>query len=276
MSPSTVVHFVVESTPSYCTVDHHWRTRMFEALIPSALVQPFMTWVPRLRHPRSRPKRAKLRQAIRIRAFQRYGYAGLTAFAEALREFGPETRIWLEGGTLLGAFRNTRFIPWDEDIDLGVMEQECTPELLRHLDAKGFPLLHKFTIRSTDPTLDGFVAEYSFLFRGWVKLDLLVFKNFPNDTMQYFAFDAEEGMSWEETEQRLKGLRAHTRVFPAFELSRMDFGGVPWHVPSNTAEHLVLIYGADFMTPRSYTYAERPRDDEILLGHETLGIRSHC
>lgn len=41
-------------------------------------------------------------------------------------------RYWLEGGSLLGAVRNSSIIPWDYDIDLGIYKEDIKKcEILR-------------------------------------------------------------------------------------------------------------------------------------------------
>ena len=36
-----------------------------------------------------------------------------------------ELNYWFDGGSLLGVYRNERVIPWDDDIDLGILESDC-------------------------------------------------------------------------------------------------------------------------------------------------------
>ncbi|XP_062508830.1 uncharacterized protein RP689-like [Corticium candelabrum] len=59
--------------------------------------------------------------------------------AESLR-----MRYWLEFGALLGAVRNGKIIPWDWDLDVGVMKTDMESEQFQSgLKKKGFKLIRK-------------------------------------------------------------------------------------------------------------------------------------
>ena len=46
----------------------------------------------------------------------------LKAFAEVCRQLG--LRYYVLGGTMLGAVRHQGFIPWDDDIDVGMLRED--------------------------------------------------------------------------------------------------------------------------------------------------------
>jgi len=225
-----------------------------------------------LQHPLDKQKRRKIRAQIKHKKFKILAPEALVKLSKLFLSYHEQPiDVWLEFGTLLGAYRNNRLIEYDYDLDFGIKENFMTAEFIEYLAQAGFSLKHTFKIKSEDERLDGFISEYTFSYSDIVLIDFFIFKEL-NGKICSFAFDAEEGLTWDETlEKYSQCLRTIRRDFSLFQLSPFYFYDTNFYVPDNIETHLMEAYGADFMTPKKYSYSDRPREYEHLLDVSTLG-----
>lgn len=52
---------------------------------------------------------------------------------EAISSYSEDIKVWIEFGTLLGAYWDGTFIAHDCDIDLGIYEEDISEDLIRHI-----------------------------------------------------------------------------------------------------------------------------------------------
>ncbi|EGZ49379.1 LicD family protein [Neisseria wadsworthii] len=231
-----------------------------------------------LRHPFSSQKRKAARKEIsdaieaeRFKLFHQLAPQALLDLSATIKAYNKPVNMWLEFGTLLGAYRERGIIAHDSDLDVGIDERDFTPEFIQHLMKYGFKPLRNYTIKSTDAAIDGFLAEYTFQYKDAVNIDFFVFKTVGPHKI-CFSFDVEEGLSVKST---LKKYHQHLRAIQIqlndFGLVKSEFLGGTFLIPDNTAEHLAEVYGPDFMTPKAYSYENRIKDYEVLLDTDTLG-----
>lgn len=201
-------------------------------------------------------------------------------------------KYWLEWGTLLGAVREGKIIPWDTDIDLGAMCSE-SDKLIRkipELEQKGFKVdIMDFRFIMFRKPVGISIALYRI--RG-DKAWLLDCKKVPkfNSTIRYFEMLADRILYRNLSSKSKMPLRERIAfalipgfadrairkflfricewfgeeysayVIPKFyfdDLDSVSFYGMTFNVPSHVHDYLSLWYGENWMEPDpnwSYNY----------------------
>lgn len=146
-----------------------------------------------------------------------------------------EIPIWLEFGTLLGAYREHNFIAHDFDIDLGAFFKDRR-EIQEILLKNGFILEREFSVG--DGSL-GFEQTYSY---KDVLIDFFFFHLSPDSAKFYcnsFQLEKEDGEKW----------IAKEIPFPYSGITSYDFLSLKVLIPNEPKKHLSYHYGPNFMIP---------------------------
>lgn len=145
-------------------------------------------------------------------------------------------------GTLLGLIRDAEIIPYDPDIDLGVIKTDdfTWEKLLGVLEEGGFSLKHHYEIQ-------GSVKEICVAYEKnpLVTADFFLFER---EGDQYFlhAFHHKEGYRYESRDQ----MHVKRAAFPYFsELGQIEYHGIPLCIPSAYEQFLETAYTKNWRTP---------------------------
>lgn len=166
-----------------------------------------------------------------------------------------KVNIWFEYGTLLGAYREKGFIPYDYDIDLSIYKEDYTPRLVRDLFNEGFTIRRLFyKVKNMDPS-DREMTEFTLCFKG-VFID--VFLNFKkrNKRIIYWYTDF---LGAEFSERNIYSAQRNILDIAPFE--KINFLGIKFPIPVNAKECLEKIYGKTFMTPIRDWVSNEPDSD---------------
>ena len=148
--------------------------------------------------------------------------------------------FWIDRGTCLGALRYGGVIPWDFDIDIGVIADDFhnVYHALKKLDPKKYQVQDWSSRRRSAPFLKVYVKESGSL------IDIFHYKiNKSEKTLQVIVANNDSlflSDSWRGYEERYNKPISFNTIFP---LKLAEFDGLWLPVPHKTKDFLSLFYG---------------------------------
>jgi len=149
-------------------------------------------------------------------------------------------KYWLDFGTLLGIVRENRILPWDDDMDISILEEDIEivrtkvmPEIkaLRYRDYLRYFTKSIGPFKEGDPRAFKVRTNRFFFFKGYVKLDIFImYKN--NNKYNW----VELGEVHSLPDELLR------------EFDFIDFNGKKYRIPKNYDDYLTYHYG-DWRVP---------------------------
>ena len=142
---------------------------------------------------------------------------------------------WLEGGTLLGIYREQRLLPWDNDIDISLMidQKDKLHMLFSSLKEKGFRVRKRFFNHSKPPFKKGHLrmikireSRFFGLIKGNVCLELFI------------KYPVKDRAFW-EIDSKIKSVPYNFYK----QLKIISFKGFDYKIPLKTEAYLTYRYG---------------------------------
>ncbi len=166
------------------------------------------------------------------RLFRRYAVEALFQADKAFKKLG--VTYWLDFGTLLGAYRNKDFIPYDLDLDFGMFLNDYTPKIEKIFTEMGFKKKKEFLIE------DGkYGREESYSFKG-VNVDIFFFTSLNKKYAYYHDF-----VYITKGDENILVPREIT--LPLERIGEIEFKGRIFPAPFPLEKHLASRYGNNFM-----------------------------
>lgn len=182
----------------------------------------------------------KIENKKMAKRFHKYGLETLIQADKAFQSCGA--KMFFAFGTLLGAFREHNFIPYDFDLDVGIMANERPDNLDEIMLSFGLTKKRQFFVKET-----GRITEDQYEYKG-VQIDVFYQFEKDEDTIYSYVGRRHETKEWKEA-NRTDGFPCVIWEYEKSELRKTMFLEHEFFMPEKTELWLRTIYGEDFMTP---------------------------
>lgn len=178
------------------------------------------------------PARRKRRQ------LQKNGTMYLQTITRALDESGIEA--FCAFGTLLGIVRDNGFIPYDDDIDMGILYRAdfSWSGLESAMKKAGLQKLFSYAY-------EGRVTEETYQFPDGMHVDFFLFEP-DGEMMRALAYFKDHTRTYDNPRER----SVYANVFsPIIGLKKITFQQSEVFIPENPKKHLEDVYGVTWKVP---------------------------
>lgn len=141
----------------------------------------------------------------------------------------------LEGGTLLGIYRENRLLPWDSDVDLSILSSELNKleSILKELTSKGYRVRTRFSKFEEPPFKKGSIRiikirnkRFFGLVKGKVCLEIFV------------KYVLEDKVYWKVADKTMYAPKSYYESYDSIEFLNRKL-----YIPSQTENYLTHKYG---------------------------------
>ena len=174
------------------------------------------------------------------RAVRKHGLDTLISMDEAFTEMGAQ--MFLIYGTLLGAYRDHNFIPYDFDLDVGVLEDQLPQNYQSVILQHGFHLLCQNYVKENGRVL---VEAYE---KNGVGIDIYFTRSLDENTYGIFSPRKHEYKEWRSA-NATDGFPVECQIVDKCEFIRSNFLGHDFYMPEKVTDWLRDMYTETYMTP---------------------------